>query len=72
VDLIISDENIELDEVIDWMRKQNLKFTELRQQKMNLDEIFFRLTKPGNDNDSMLITVNKSQSSQVDQSSSKL
>jgi|GEM_PF-4886588 len=39
---------------------------------MNLDEIFFRLTKPGNDNDSMLITVNKSQSSQVGQSSSKL
>ena len=72
VDMIISEDNIELDEVIDWMRKQNLKFTELRQQKMNLDEIFFRLTKPGNDNDSMLITINKSQSSQAGQSSSKL
>jgi ABC-2 type transport system ATP-binding protein len=72
VDMIISDENIELDEVIDWMRKQNLKFTELRQQKMNLDEIFFRLTKPSNDKDSTLITVNKSRSPQVGQSSSRL
>ena len=69
VDMIISDNNIELDEVVDWIRKQNFKLIELRQLKMNLDEIFFRLTKPNYDKPSGPISVKKSASPQVGQRS---
>src|SRR4249919_2806567 len=65
VDMTISDDNIELDEVVDWFRKQNFKLIELRQLKMNLDEIFFRLTKPNYDKPSSPISVKKSASQQV-------
>ena len=70
VDVIISDDNIELDEVVDWIRKQNFKLIELRQLKMNLDEIFFRLTNPNYDKPSTPISVKKSPLRQVGQRSS--
>jgi hypothetical protein len=60
VDMIISDDNIEPDEVVDWIRKQNFKLIELRQLKMNLDEIFFRLTNSNYDKPSTPISVKKS------------
>jgi len=70
VDLIISGDNIEPDDVVDWIRKQNFKLTELRQLKMNLDEIFFRLTNPNYENQATQVSIKRSPSPQVGQSSS--
>jgi len=71
VDFIISDDNIEFNQLVDWIRKENFKLTELRQIKMNLDEIFLRLTKPTYDKHSTPVTIKKSPSSQVGQTPSK-
>jgi ABC-2 type transport system ATP-binding protein len=71
VDFIISDDNIEFNQLVDWIRKENFKLTELRQIKMNLDEIFLRLTKPTYDKHSTPVTIKKSPSPQVGQTPSK-
>lgn len=71
VDFIISDDNIEFNQLVDWIRRENFKLTELRQIKMNLDEIFLRLTKPTYDKHSTPVTIKKSPSPQVGQTPSK-
>ena len=71
VDFIISDDNIEFNQLVDWIRKENFKLTELRQIKMNLDEIFLRLTNPTYDKHSTPVTIKKSPWPQVGQTPSK-
>jgi len=70
VDMIISGENIEPDDVVDWIRNQNFNLIELRQLKMNLDQIFFRLTNPKYEKQTTQVSIKRSPSPQVGQSSS--